>query len=317
MSNPHPNVADISHYQEVTSFTAMHAFGVLGVIHKVTQGLSYVDRMCVTRRPAITSAGMLFGVYHFGEGGDPAGQARHCLDATQPDTDTLVALDLEPNPSGQTMTIPEARVFLETVERELGRRAVLYAGYYTLHGKMGADADYLVQHRLWLAAYKDRPDVPEGWSAPWLHQFSGDGKNNHGITVPGIRNGDKIDMDYFAGPEDELRAQWSGGGTSSTPVVSTTDTPPADLGGTIRVLQQALLDAGFNPRGIDGRYGPGTNGALSRYVRAHGHADGDPVAAAVRQMQKALKAAGHDPGGADGVVGPHTRAALRAAGEPL
>ncbi|HEU5001344.1 MAG TPA: peptidoglycan-binding protein [Actinomycetota bacterium] len=111
-------------------------------------------------------------------------------------------------------------------------------------------------------------------------------------------------------------------------------------GDQVRQLQQALLAAGYDPTGVDGVYGPGTETAVRRFqgergldadgivgprtwealTSIGGAADGSPAGgllrpgssgARVRQLQQALLAAGYDPAGVDGVYGPGTETAVR------
>src|SRR5262252_191215 len=57
-------------------------------------------------------------------------------------------------------------------------------------------------------------------------------------------------------------------------------------GPDVTALQQRLKDLGFDPNGIDGKFGPGTQAAVMAFQKANG-------------LQ------------VDGVVGPNTRAALQ------
>jgi GH25 family lysozyme M1 (1,4-beta-N-acetylmuramidase) len=208
-------VLDLSHHNDgphggAIDFAAIAAFGVKGIIHKSSQGLANIDAQYARRRDAAINAGLLWGAYHFADGSDPLAQARHFLDAARPDSGTLVALDFEPN-GDNTMMLAGCRAFLQAVEDALGRKAVLYSGNL-IKETLGNQADvYLGEHRLWLAHYNDNPRWPPAWVAPWLHQFSGDGVNAHGIQVPGVNaaQAGQLDMNSFAGSDDDLAAQWA------------------------------------------------------------------------------------------------------------
>lgn len=229
---PHPagsvmaptlKVLDLSHHNEGPhggdiDFVAIAAFGVKGVILKASQGLANVDHTFTVRAAAARAAGLLVGAYHFAEKADPDGQVQHFLDCADPDDDTLLALDYEavldsngnPDPT-RTMTLAGAGEFLHAIEAKLGRKAVLYSGNL-IKEQLGNTPDaYLGAHRLWLAHYNDHPKWPAAWAAPWLHQFSGDGVNNHGIAVPGVlaAQAKQLDMNSFAGTDADLAAQWA------------------------------------------------------------------------------------------------------------
>src|SRR5262245_65270096 len=95
-------VIDLSHWNTVSSWPAIAASGIVGVIHKVTEGTSYVDDTYRQRRQQALDAGLLWGAYHFANGEDPQVQAAHFLEYAAPDPATLLVLDLEENPSGKT-----------------------------------------------------------------------------------------------------------------------------------------------------------------------------------------------------------------------
>lgn len=209
-------VIDLSHHNDgphggAIDFAAIAAFGVKGIIHKSSQGIGNVDATYAARRTAAVAAGLLWGAYHFADASDPSSQVDHFMATANPDAQTLMALDFEPN-SGNTMTLDGARTFLHAIEDELGRKAVLYSGNL-IKEKLGGTSDaYLSAHRLWLAHYNDAPRWPPAWTVPWLHQFSGDGVNNHGIHVPGVNaaQSDKLDMNSYVGTDDSLAASWIG-----------------------------------------------------------------------------------------------------------
>ena len=60
----------------MSSFETVKAAGIAGIIHKATQGLSFQDPTYHDRRTQALAAGLLWGAYHFGEGGDGA-QGQH------------------------------------------------------------------------------------------------------------------------------------------------------------------------------------------------------------------------------------------------
>jgi peptidoglycan hydrolase-like protein with peptidoglycan-binding domain len=52
-------------------------------------------------------------------------------------------------------------------------------------------------------------------------------------------------------------------------------TAPATRGDDVREVQQALIAKGFDPKGVDGSYGPGTEKAVTAFQKAVGiKADG-------------------------------------------
>src|ERR1700761_3445351 len=90
---------DSSHLSYVTDFNLMRRHsGILGVIHKPSEGGAWVDQTYAERRPQAEAAGLLWGAYHYGSHQySGADQARSFLAAAQPGPKTLLALDFEPN----------------------------------------------------------------------------------------------------------------------------------------------------------------------------------------------------------------------------
>jgi lysozyme len=91
-------VMDLSHQNRDPDLaTAKHDGGILGVIHKATQGVTYIDPTYVDHRHSAVEADLLWGAYHFGTGSDGILQAEHFLEIVEPSPDTLLVLDFEAN----------------------------------------------------------------------------------------------------------------------------------------------------------------------------------------------------------------------------
>ena len=207
---PNLKVIDISHHNEVISFDKIRAFGIVGIVHKATQGLAMVDDKYAKRRQAALDAGLLWGAYHFATADDVDLQVKHFLDVADADANTLMALDHEPN-KGNELDLDGAQAFLESARDQLGRKLVLYSGNLIKEQLGDADSEFFGSHKLWLAHYNNKPKWPPAWDNYFLHQFSGDGVNNNGITVPGVNPGNQIDMDSYAGTDEELTNEWASG----------------------------------------------------------------------------------------------------------
>src|SRR6476659_7577526 len=91
-------VIDISHHNGTVDFQKASQNGIVGVIHKATQGQTNVDPTFKGNRTKGQAAGLLWGAYHFGTGSDGVKQADQFLNVVQPDAATLLVLDLEANP---------------------------------------------------------------------------------------------------------------------------------------------------------------------------------------------------------------------------
>ncbi|PYS86040.1 MAG: glycoside hydrolase, partial [Acidobacteria bacterium] len=67
-------VVDISHHNGNVDLGKAQAAGIVGVIHKATQGTSMTDNMYDQNRQQAVAAGLLWGAYHFGTKADGAAQ---------------------------------------------------------------------------------------------------------------------------------------------------------------------------------------------------------------------------------------------------
>jgi GH25 family lysozyme M1 (1,4-beta-N-acetylmuramidase) len=180
-----PLVIDIYHGDPVQDFAKVKAFGVVGVIHKATQGGAVVDQAYAGRRKLALAAGLKWGAYHFFDfTASPAAQAEHFLSVADADSDTLVALDWE-NVGSREPSAALARAFLEAIEVKLGRKAVIYSGNVAKEQITSRDA-YFGAHRLWLCQYATQFCVQASWAAPWLWQNNGDSFGPGPHNIPGI-----------------------------------------------------------------------------------------------------------------------------------
>jgi len=195
-------VIDLSHHNTVASdLAAAKADGVLGVIHKMSDGSGMVDPKVKARYSLAKDAGLLWGIYEFLRPGDVNKQAAFfmakALEAGVLDDDTLIACDFE-----RAIPLIDVLHFLQTVERGTSRSPVLYSGNY-LKDEGGAPAcPPLVRYRLWMPQYGPTAVLPKGYDSYWLWQWTDKGK------VSGI--GGNVDLNHFDGTDDELSAQWSG-----------------------------------------------------------------------------------------------------------
>src|SRR5437773_3734436 len=122
-------IVDLSHHNGNVDLAQAKAAGLVGVIHKATQGTAFVDPMYRANRAKAEAAGLLWGAYHFGVGADGVEQADHFLQAVDPGPQGLLVLDFESNPQGPTMTLEEARAFVTHINEKLERFPGFYSGH--------------------------------------------------------------------------------------------------------------------------------------------------------------------------------------------
>jgi lysozyme len=199
-------VVDLSHFNQSPDFVAAQKAGIVGAIHKATQGVTYLDPTYVEHRKAAAAAGILWGAYHFGTGSDGVQQAAFFLDSVQPADDTLLVLDFEANPQGPSMTLEEARAFVTHVQQETGRWPGLYSGHY-IKELLGTSSDpVLANCWLWLSQYGPTPVVPPNWKTWTMWQYTDGALGPEPHTVPGLG---RCDRDQFNGPMSGLRKLWN------------------------------------------------------------------------------------------------------------
>jgi len=127
MTTINRKVIDIYHGNSVNSWSAIKAAGILGVIHKATEGTANVDSKYADRKIQALNTGLLWGAYHFAHAGNVQAQVDHFLSVAGIDDQTLYALDWEDTPAG-TMSLGEAHQFLQLVDQKVGaNRCVVYS----------------------------------------------------------------------------------------------------------------------------------------------------------------------------------------------
>jgi lysozyme len=201
-------VVDVSHHNGTVNFQkAKDDGGLVGVIGKATQGLTFVDPTYKANRKKALDAGLLWGAYHFGTGSNGIHQAERFLATVQPDADTLLVLDLEDNPQGPDMPLEEARAFVTHIKEVTGVFPGLYSGHF-IKKLLGTNTDpVLASCWFWLAQYGPTPIVPVNWPTWTMWQYTDGAMGPDPHTVPGIG---RCDRDKFNGQEAQLRALWKG-----------------------------------------------------------------------------------------------------------
>lgn len=202
------SIIDVSHHNGPSlDFSKAKQDGIVGVIHKATQGQSGLDPMYELNRKKVTAAGLLWGAYHFATGSEGVTQAVHFL-ATLGDTaGMLLVLDLEPNPTGPSMSLEEARAFVTHVHDAAGRWPMLYSGHY-IKQLLGTGKDQVLANcPLWLAQYGPTAVVPPNWPTWTMWQYTDGAIGVDPTPVAGIGH---CDRDRFNGTAERLKVLWNG-----------------------------------------------------------------------------------------------------------
>jgi lysozyme len=198
-------VIDLSHHNASVDFTALAAAGIAGVIHKATQGAGYVDPTYASRQAQARAAGLRWGAYHFGDGSDAPTQAAHFLATANAAAGDLLALDVEQNTQGASMTLAQAEAFVQAVFQQTGRWPGVYGGSYLKQLLGTSTTSVLGQCWLWISEYANQPAIAPLWPQWTLWQYTDGnvGPNPHGVT--GVGN---CDRDMFNGDLAGLQRWW-------------------------------------------------------------------------------------------------------------
>lgn len=197
---------DLASYQGAPDFDKLRGAGVEFAVTKLTQGTGYAFPGARRNRSEALRTGMVSGLYHFVDFGDPKAEADYfCNNAGALAPGEFLALDYDTNKGNP---VPWALAWLSEVESHYGIKPLIYINQDTLHSHdWSAAKDY----GLWLPVYDGTENMPTGlpvWGSPAIKQYSSAGQ------LPGI-NG-KVDLNAFYGTQDQLRKY----GGAGTPVVS-------------------------------------------------------------------------------------------------
>jgi GH25 family lysozyme M1 (1,4-beta-N-acetylmuramidase) len=239
---PTARVIDLSHHNSIPKdLTAAKAAGIIGCIHKLTEGSSYTDDHADARHYLATSAGMAWGLYHFLRPGNMEQQAEFFWDTGVRqgliDDATLLAADHEDD----NVPYDDLIEFCEVLEELSNRVPVIYSGHL-IKDQCIADP-YPDKYRLWLAHYASSPTLPNGCEKYYLWQFSDKG------TVAGITPPTDVNAIQEGITDAEFLSMWSGGeavppvtvpppvASSETTITITVKGPP----GTVVVVDKEEL----------------------------------------------------------------------------
>jgi lysozyme len=157
-------VVDLSHHNPTPDWTALKAGGVVGVIHKATEGTSYVDDQLFARaRPAI-DAGLKWATYHFLRPGGTYAQMDHYLSTVDPVDGERMVLDHED--AGVSLS-QLAEAVSNLLEMRPDLKISIYSGHLIKEQLGGNYHEYLAANTsLWIAQYTSAA-APSWPSATW------------------------------------------------------------------------------------------------------------------------------------------------------
>jgi len=214
-----PICIDISHHQGFPDFREVRDAGVLGMIHKATEGTSFVDQNRAENCSSAIGAGIVCATYHWLKPGDAADQMKFYMDVVQPVSGERMVIDYEED--GCTLDdLHEAVQILLNDPRDL--QVTVYSGHL-LKEQLGSDHDKLLAEYtdLWLAQYTSgTPSWSTETYPQWkLWQYSEEGQ------VPGIDDA-FVDFDNFNGESSEFLKWMSPKGAEPQPEPQPVPVPP-------------------------------------------------------------------------------------------
>lgn len=216
---------DIHHAKDVRDLLLPYNAGYLGLIHKISEGIWFVDPSAIERCEIAWDIGYVLGGYHFFRSNYSGNeQAYYFLKAIEPlrkiTGDRLMPpwLDLETiDGVGSKVRMRETLQFLRLVNAEFK-----LPGVYSSPGFWSSHTDkpkWIELYWQWLAQWTGAQEysLPVGWSKARARvwQFGIAGRYSWcPASVPGIRG--QVDVGVFLGTLAELKT-FSGYGTIPTP----------------------------------------------------------------------------------------------------
>jgi len=130
-----------------------------------------------TRRALAKTLGLKWGAYHLGRPGNPIAQADHFINFAKPESDELIALDIEHDNPEKWISFADAEIFAKRIYSRIGRYPVLYTNHDTAKRIAARRAEFPILSRLplWYARYRSSLNnvFPMGhWDTFALWQFS-------------------------------------------------------------------------------------------------------------------------------------------------
>jgi len=192
---------DISHHQGDIDFVRVRKSGVVAMIHKATEGSSFIDDMRENNIINATNAGIACCTYHWlSPGSNVESQMKFYLDVVQPVHGERLVIDYEQD--GCTLSdLKEAVQYL--LDQRKDYQITVYSGHL-LKEQLGSKKDpFLAENTdLWLAQYTSgTPSWSYETYPSWtLWQYSEEGQ------IDGIDDA-YVDLNRFDGTDKEL-VEW-------------------------------------------------------------------------------------------------------------
>jgi lysozyme len=199
---------DVSHNNGVVSWSRVRAAGIGFAFIKASEGTTFTDPAWATNIAGCRARGISAGSYHFyHHDADPTSQAEHFVRVIGKleEGDLTPALDVEgPGDGAGAITYPQAEVitriavFVEAVERALGRSPLIYTYPAVWQEITGNSSAFATRCPLWIASYAQAPLIPGDWTGYSVWQYTDRGRVDGVATI--------VDRDRATAHESGLEA---------------------------------------------------------------------------------------------------------------
>lgn len=226
------NGVDVSHHQDTGAngieWNSVRDDNNRFAIIKATEGVDYTDDAYAKFAQGAVASGMNVGAYHYARPAkDPVAQAQNFANAYKsvPGLSLPPVLDLEVDEGLSPEQLSGwTRTFLAEVEKQTGRRPMVYTYRYFWLEQMGDTKDF-ADYPLWLAAYQNKAPGPVGgWDKVDIWQRSESGRVA-GVNTP-------VDLNLFNGNQGQF-ARFSGGDLNAA-------------GGLLETMQDSDIESGIS-----------------------------------------------------------------------
>src|SRR5215831_16264889 len=183
---------DVSSYQPVINWPEYAASGRKWAFIKATEGTNYVNPYFAGGWSNAKAVNVLRGTYHFArpDQNSPDAEVNWFLRNVNMEPDDMLALDIE---DGSGDLFNWTMRFLQLIEQQAGRKALLYSGLWFMQPHNLCHAEIRdASLGLWYASYQGAaPPPPPGWGKIvfWQHTSK--------ASVPGIPG--EVDESVFLG----------------------------------------------------------------------------------------------------------------------
>src|SRR5258708_1673538 len=156
---------DVSYWKSTIDWGKVHSAGRAFAFIKATEGETYNDPTFGPNWSGAKSAGVLRGAFcYFHPSQDAIKQASLFINAvtsTKDNGELPPVLDIEiPDGQDNNTILAKAKAWLDAVEQALGRKPIIYSGYFFLRDNLcspgGAPPAWSGDYPLWIAQYPNQ-----------------------------------------------------------------------------------------------------------------------------------------------------------------